>query len=93
MAITKDQVMSYGISGGTGMTGWVAQKTTDAEPEISWAAHMATDIASWSAMDYLTAACMGLGAIGVLHRMYVDWSAHQDRKARIAQLLEERKCP
>ncbi|GGO89064.1 hypothetical protein GCM10011348_45940 [Marinobacterium nitratireducens] len=93
MMITKDQVMSYGTYVGAGGTGYVAQKVGDAEPKASWAAHMITDIAAWSAMDYLTAGCMALGAIGVLHRMYVDWSLHRARKRHERKLAESYQWP
>lgn len=94
MAITKDQVLSYGVSGGTATTGWVAQKVTETEQaSVDWASSMAADVAAWAAMDYLTASCMILGAIGVVHRIFVDWSAHRDRKRRIQHLQDTYQWP
>lgn len=80
MALNSEQWLSYGISAGTATGGFVAKKVNGADGAVDWAAEMALDLATWGAMDYLTATCMALGALGVLVRMYIDISRHMDRK-------------
>lgn len=77
MAIKQEQVVSYGLSAGTGGAGWLTR--------------MVSDVSQWSAMEQLTALCMLLGALGVMVRIYVDWSAHCDRKRRERE--EATQCP
>lgn len=64
--MTKEQAISYGAGLATGGGGFLAR--------------MSQEVAQWSAMDLLTAVCMTAGFIGVVVRIYVDVSAHRDRK-------------
>lgn len=68
MAITKEQVVTYGTSAGTGLG--------------SFWARMVNDIADWSALDLITAAGIVFGILYGGIRAYRDISEHLDRKRR-----------
>lgn len=66
MAVTREQVVTYGTSAGTSVG--------------SFWARMANDIADWSALDLITAAGIVFGIVYGGIRAYRDISEHIDRK-------------
>jgi hypothetical protein len=70
MVVSREQFLSYGVSAATGSLGAIAKKSS--EQEMTWAAQFAADAGSWTAMEQVTVACMALGALGIVVRIYVD---------------------